>query len=563
MRPLLDILSMLWAQHRRAFLIGLALSALAVLAAVALLGLSGWFITASALAGAAGIGIGFDFFRPSAGVRFLALLRTAARYGERVTTHEATLAMLASLRLRLFRGLAARPITQVEGLRRASLLHRLTVDIDALDTVYLRLLAPLLAAMSALLAAGGLLAWLVDPLVAAFVMGCHLLAGVCGLLIGARQAGPSSRRRAAALEAVRGRLIDLARARIELIMAGRLAGQREAVMAAHARAQRDERRLDRLEIRLGALISGFTALAVAGALMIGAGLGLPLARIALGVFSALALGEAVMPLLRGGLELGAMVRAARRVGSDLARERTPLPHPETPHPLPPHADPPARAPVLRLEGVTLTQGTPPRVLLRDVSLSLAPGEWLALTGASGAGKSSLLRAIAGLEPVAAGQIFVLGHGFAGFDGLDEPDPDRIGYLLQRSALFAGTIGENLALAAPLSSDSARIAALKAVCLWEVIEARGGLDMRLGEGGSGLSGGEMRRLALARLILRAPPLLLLDEPTEGLDAPLAAQVLANLRAALPQSAVLLASHRSAETEAADRVRALRSVNPAQK
>merc|ERR1712025_419406 len=104
----------------------------------ALLGLSGWFVTAAGLAGIAGIGIGFDMFRPSAGVRFLALGRAAARYGERVLTHDATLRALTALRVSLLRGQARRDARGLARLRGETALTRIVADVDALDGLALR-----------------------------------------------------------------------------------------------------------------------------------------------------------------------------------------------------------------------------------------------------------------------------------------------------------------------------------------------------------------------------------------------------------------------------------------
>jgi ATP-binding cassette subfamily C protein CydC len=129
---------------------------------------------------------------------------------------------------------------------------------------------------------------------------------------------------------------------------------------------------------------------------------------------------------------------------------------------------------------------------------------------------------------------------------------------QRHALVAGTIAENLRLAAPQALDADLWAALQAVQLDQTIRRKGGLEAGLGFRGDGLSGGEERRLVLARALLRRPKLLLLDEPTEGLDGPLATRVLEGIRATLPNAAILMAAHRPEEVAFADRVVALRPV-----
>ena len=104
--------------------------------------MAGWFITASALAGLAGLGLSFNFFRPSAAIRFLAIARTGSRYAERLVTHDASLRFLAVLRVDLFRGLSTLKAPSLARWRGAEMLQRLTSDVDALDNLYLRLILP-------------------------------------------------------------------------------------------------------------------------------------------------------------------------------------------------------------------------------------------------------------------------------------------------------------------------------------------------------------------------------------------------------------------------------------
>ncbi|MBV5262276.1 ATP-binding cassette domain-containing protein [Synechococcus moorigangaii CMS01] len=198
----------------------------------------------------------------------------------------------------------------------------------------------------------------------------------------------------------------------------------------------------------------------------------------------------------------------------------------------------------------LTEAPLLRVDRAELSLTVRAGEAVALTGPSGWGKSTLLLGIAALLPLEG----ILLKGRAPCDH-DEADLRRtVAMLPQRSALMAGTLREALCLAADFD-DEALWAVLRAVVLDEVIAARGGLEMRLGERGGGLSGGQARRLALARCLLQAPELLLLDEPTEGLDDATAARVLWGVRHHLPEAALLVVMHRGSGHAMFDAVQAV--------
>lgn len=189
------------------------------------------------------------------------------------------------------------------------------------------------------------------------------------------------------------------------------------------------------------------------------------------------------------------------------------------------------------------------MVFAPLSLTVAPGETVVLQGPSGSGKSTALLLAAGALTPSAGTV-----RFGGLDPAQLPLETRthsIALVPQRHSLIAGSVAENLRLAAPNAPDAELWQALEATQLSHTLRQREGLDTRLGFRGAGLSGGEARRLVLARAILRRPRLLLLDEPSEGLDAATARAVMTGLRRACPDAAFLIAGHRSAETEGADR------------
>lgn len=534
-----------WAMGR-----GAALTVVVLIMGAALLGLSGWFITATGLAGIAGIGIAFDVFRPSAGVRFLALGRAAARYGERLLTHDATLRALASLRITLMRRLELWPMEALRRLRGASALTRITADVDALDGVALRLALPLTAGVITHLVAFGLLAWLVTPLIALSLTAGYLIGGALVLLrVAARTLAPSTRAETA-MQALRRGAIGLFRGQREVILQGALPDWRARIDTEEAEARAAHDLLDRIDGGAGFALSSLVALLTALVLGLSGGLiaagGIDAAQAAIGVFVALALAETVLPLRRGVAEIGRMRDAAARVLADV---------PDGPAPVAaatrsPDLDPDAG---IELCDVTLMRPGRDLPLVEGLSFSVAPGEMLVLSGASGAGKSTLLDALAAVSPIAGGEIRCLGVPLA-----DWPESElrqHLTLLPQRSALLGGSIRDNLALSVGELTDAAAWEVLRAVELERVVADRGGLDAILGEGGAGLSGGEARRLSLARALLRKPNILLLDEPTEGLDPATARAVIQGVRSYLPTAAIIAASHRAAEAESADHHREL--------
>lgn len=521
------IVKLFLAERRRGMLLGAALSATTVSAGIALLGLSGWFIAATGIAGLSAATVAtFDVFMPSAGIRLLALGRTASRYGERLTTHDATLSVLAALRERLFRGWAMPGAAQELARRPARLLFRLTGDIDALEPLYLRVLVPAGVAIGAAIAASIALG-LMHPLFG-LAAGIWLLATGLGIpLVAGRRAAKHARRRAYGIEAVRARTVDLVAGQTDLLMAGCLDAQRSAIADADRYAAGADDRLNRVEagvtfgfgLTATALLSGSL---MAGAALSGAGtISPPVA--ALGVLIAFAAVEPFGALRRGAMELGRTLLAARRIAPRLSADEGAQRNA-------------ASAPGLAFCLNEVTAGYDAEMpVLGDINLDLKAGEKLALIGASGTGKSTLLSLLAAEMQASHGVVECVDATL----------------LTQRTELFQDSVRGNLQLASPDASDVALQGALAAAGLLnDVVALPRGLDTPLGEGGMGLSGGQSRRLALARLFLRDAPLWLLDEPTEGLDGATARDVMNRLVEKAEGRSLVIATHIRREAEIAN-------------
>lgn len=535
------ILAPLYRRRRRALALALALSIVTAAAGVALLGVSGWFLTAAALAGPAAA---FNLFAPSALVRGLSFVRILARYGERLAGHAATLSLLADLRARVFAGLLPKDPGGLASLRDGDVVSRLTGDVDALDTVYLMILAPALTALAAAaLLAAALHGWLpgsawapVAALVAAAVAVPAWLAR--------RAAGPgrqaqeaAAQLRAEALQAVEGHgdLLALGAASAAAARFGQAAAQAGRARMCQAAAGG----AGQAAVQLLAGIS-MLAVLVAGVPAVRDGTlhGAVLAGLLLAVLAAF---EAAGAAARGASKWGSAVAAAERLQ---ALQDMPAAVPQ--------ACRPAAVPgtgTLAFESVRFGYGAAP--VLDGVDLRIAPGERVAIVGASGAGKSTLLRLLVRMADPQSGAV-----RYGGVDLRDMPLDQwhrRVALAGQDAPVFLGTVRSNLLIGNPQADDAAMWRALQAAQLADFVRSLpDGLDTWTGETGRSLSAGQARRLCLARALLAPAAILALDEPTHGLDDETAWALLAGLGRAAQGRAVLLVTHAALPAGAVDRV-----------
>lgn len=521
----------LFAAHAGRFAAALALSLATLLAGVALLGLSGWFLTAAFLTSAAA---SFNLFGPSAAVRGLSMLRIGSRYGEKLVGHDATLKVLADIRGWTFRALGRGGLDLGRSLRRGDAVARLTADVDALDSVFIVAAGPLATGafigvlMTALLVVLLPAAAPVYGLaMASALVGAPLLLVAATRRLGAEAVTLSADLRVATLDALEGRA--------DLVAFG-------ATEAARLRSAAIAERLARVRRRLAAR-AGLASAAVA--ICAGAGaLGVLIAGV-----DAHAAGDLSGPLVvglvlaaLGGFEATAVVvRAIGKFGAAAAAaERLKAigdavcPVAEATHPLPS-----PRGGGFAFDSVTYGYDAG-RPILRDLSFAVSPGERVAILGPSGAGKSTLAALLLRLADPQAGRVSICGR-----DLRDVASSDlrrRVALLEQHAPVFGGSVRENLAIGDPIADDAALWGALRKARLDDVITALpGGLDAPLGEAGATLSAGQARRLCLARALLSPAEILVLDEPTSDLDRATELAFLDDLGPATKGRAVLLITH----------------------
>ncbi|PYD82172.1 thiol reductant ABC exporter subunit CydC [Komagataeibacter oboediens] len=521
--------------------LGLALSVAASLANFGLLFLSGWLLAAAAVAGLSGIAArnAFNLFLPAVGVRFFATMRILARYLERLVTHDATLRLIGRVRAWSFERLAPQAPAVLARQRSGDMLFRFVADTDRMGQFYLEVLLPI--ASAAICCVVFVTVTGVFSLSAAVVLAVGLV--VCGGVL------PSV---AGALSAHGMRRISHQQDVMHADLTEVLQGMGEFMFLGAARtvqARIADRDADiRNERRRVALIEGGARSAMTVIAMMSAAGVLVMADMAYG---AGALSAACLPMLAlGGLaafdvliplpaawQLLWQVRVA--AGRVFALCDTP---PCVPAPARPGSP---RAPFdLSLSGVGLRYPGATHWALRHADLSVAQGAHVALVGPSGAGKSTLVNLLFRFHDYQEGQV-----RFGGVD-LRDVDADvmarHIGVVAQDFHLFQGSIRRNLTIACPTATEEAMWQALQVAQLHAFVQSEpAGLDTLIGEGGMRLSGGQARRLAVAQVVLRSPDWIILDEPTEGLDARTERDLMDALLQALPlRTTIICITHNPA-------------------
>ena len=532
MRTLLPYLA-LYKRHKWMLLLGVILAIVTLLASIGLLTLSGWFLSASAVVGVAGL-YSFNYMLPAAGVRGAAIIRTAGRYFERLVSHEATFRVLEHLRVATFSKLLPLSPAGLARFRQGELLNRVVADVDTLDHLYLRVISPLVGALVVIIVV--MVGLSVLDVSLALMLGGIMLATLLILPPLFYRAGKPTGESLTALRGqYRQQLTSWLQGQAELTIFGASQRYREQLENTELNwhdAQRRQSDLSAISQALMLLISGAAVIVMlwfaSGDV---GGNTQPGALIALFVFCALAAFEALAPVTGAFQHLGQVIASATRITqiTDCPPDVT---FPQSSMPVPERV-------AVQFKDLAFSYPGQPQRALENIALSIAAGEHVAILGRTGCGKSTLLQLLTRAWDPQQGEIRLNDRPLSDVD--EATLRSLISMVPQRVHLFSATLRDNLLLAAPQASDETLSAMLTRVGLEKLLDDSG-LNAWLGEGGRQLSGGELRRLAIARALLHDAPLVLLDEPTEGLDAETESQVLELLRKVMKDKTLLMVTHR---------------------
>ena len=491
---------------------GILLGVVAVGCAVGLLSLAGWFLTATAIAGLSAAGAWhFNYFLPSIGVRLFAFGRTLARYGERVVNHDATFRILESLRVWFYRRIEPLAPARLSRYRSGDVLNRIVEDIDTLDNLFVRVLSPSAAALAVSGLLFGLLWWF-DPVIAVSALAFMAVAGFLVPFSAASLGAKTGRRLGRQSAALRVRIVEGLQGMQELLVYGAQARHLESIRGDSDGLIASQRRMSHITGFTSASMTLLSGLAVTFILYLGldridraaAYGGADLALVTLAVMASY---EAVWPLPMAFQYLGRTREAGRRLLEIVAAQPA-VRYPEQSGPLP-------RRYGLTFEKVSFRYDENTPLVLDSLTFEVAAGSRVAVLGTTGSGKTTIVNLLARFWEPTSGRI--------GVDGVDirtlsASDLRRsVCVVSQQAHIFSTSLRNNLLIARADATETELREALAAAQLLAFVDSLpDGLDTWVGEAGKRLSGGQARRLAVARAFVHDAPIWVLDEPTEGLD-----------------------------------------------
>ncbi len=542
MRDLLPYLK-LYKKHWFGLSLGMLLAFLTLAASIGLLTLSGWFISAASVAGLTIARETFNYMLPGAGVRGAAMARTAGRWGERVVSHNATFKLLTDLRIFFFEKLSPLIPGRVSTMRDADVLNRLVADVDAMDHVYLRLISPVIIGIFGILSLTAVLAffdWYLAMLLGSVLTVMLLVWPVLFYKLGKKNGAHLTHRKAE----LRVATLDWLQGYSELSIFGAEERYRNLILDKQKQLLSNQfvnANLTGMASGLLMLANGLTLVMMLWFAADGVGGRAPDPWIALFAFATMASFEILMPIAGAFQYLGQTLTSARRLNEViLAKPDVVFPQQSS------REDKPLD---IEFDNISFAYPDGQQKVLNDLSLSLPLGSKTAVVGQTGSGKSTLIQLLCRYWDVNQGEVRI---GGASLKDWGESDlRSAITVVSQRVDVLNGTLRDNLLMAAPDATDEQLADILTQVDLGGLLEEPG-LSAWLGDGGRQLSGGEKRRIGIARALLRDAPILLLDEPTEGLDKRTEQKVMALFNQHFANKTVVFITHRLIELENMDNI-----------
>lgn len=541
MRALLPFLRLFKFAKLPLFL-GLVLMITGLASSIGLLTTSGWFLAATAIAG---LGTLFNFFYPSASVRGLAIGRTLFRYFEKLVTHDATFRILAKLRVQVFEKIIPLSPAVLNRYRNSDLLNRLVSDVDTLDSLYLRLIAPFITAIFVILAMCIGLSF-INAL--ALGLGVSLLLLVFVIPTVFYQLGKKFGDKLVHSRALyRTQFLEFIQAQAELLLFNAEDKLKNNMAKTEANWQADQQKEANLSGFSTALSLFLNGLIIAAMLWFSSQAEFGndeyrMAFIALFTFAALASFEILMPLGSAFLHIGQVIASAERVTDIIEQQPLVVFNGKT------EFDQNATT-LIEAKDLSFTYPERQNRALDNLNLTIQKGKKVAILGKTGSGKSTLLQLLVRNYDANQGELSLAGKPIS--DYAEDTLRSQFCFLTQRVHVFSDTLRQNLQFASAVNiSDEKMIEVLNQVGLGKLLEQEQGLDIWLGDGGRPLSGGEQRRLGLARILLNDAPILLLDEPTEGLDRETERQILRLILAHAENKTLIMVTHRLTAIEQFD-------------
>ena len=525
-------------------ILGLLLMILGLGSSMALLTVSGWFLAATAIAG---LGTLFNFFYPSASVRGLAIGRTVARYFEKLVTHDATFRILAKLRVQVFSKIIPLSPAVLNRYRNSDLLNRLVSDVDTLDSLYLRLLAPFFSAVFVITAMTIGLSFINVPL--ALGLGAFLLLLLIAIpTIFYRLGQQFGERLIQTRAAYRTQFLEFIQAQAELLLFNAEDRLKEKMVTIEKNWQADQDKEAKLSGFSTALVMFLNGLLVCGMLWFSSQANFGddeyrMAFIALFTFAALAAVEIIMPLGAAFLHIGQVIAAANRVTEIV--EQKPLVEFND------NVKFEEKVNLISAKDLSFAYPEQEDPVLKNLTLDLHQGQKIAILGKTGSGKSTLLQLLVRNYDTNQGELLLAEKPISAYS--ENTLRNQMCFLTQRVHVFSDTLRQNLQFARlEKISDEKMTEVLNQVGLGKLLEQEQGLNLWLGDGGRPLSGGEQRRLGLARILLNNAPILLLDEPTEGLDRETERRILRLILKHAENKTLIMVTHRLTAIEQFDKI-----------